>query len=155
MLRLNRHLCNLLKKQKFISLVYAEYSAEDGTFTWSGAGHEHIIVVRRTQDGDHEVEAIVTGGIILGVFDSIDDDITQSILKLNKGDAIILYTDGLTEAMDSGKQFFSLDRLIETIKRAPSLTAQDLLSHIKKTVQHHIGDSPQYDDITLVVMEKK
>jgi serine phosphatase RsbU (regulator of sigma subunit)/serine/threonine protein kinase/tetratricopeptide (TPR) repeat protein len=154
-LKLNRYLCTLLKKQKFISLAYAEYSAEEGTFTWSGAGHEHIIVVRSTQKGDHEVKSIVTGGIVLGVFDDIEDDITQTSITLNKGDKVILYTDGVTEAMDSNNKFYSLNRLIEVIKHASSLSAQDLLSHINENIRQHIGDSPQYDDITLVVMEKK
>jgi serine phosphatase RsbU (regulator of sigma subunit) len=154
-LKLNRHLCTLLKKQKFISLVYAEYSAENETFTWSGAGHEHILVVRHGQKGDHEVEAIVTGGVVLGVFDDIEDDITQKSIPLRKGDKIILYTDGVTEARNAEHEFFTLDRLIDVIKHAPSLSAEGLLSHINETIQKFIGDTVQYDDISLVVMEKQ
>lgn len=67
-LKLNKHLYKILDRQKFLTLVYAEYSTEDGTFTWSGAGHEHVIVVRDKKEGEHEVEVILTGGVILGVF---------------------------------------------------------------------------------------
>jgi serine phosphatase RsbU (regulator of sigma subunit) len=150
-LKLNVHLCKLLKKQKFISLVYAEYSAGEGTFTWSGAGHEHIIVVRNNR----EVEAIMTGGIVLGVFDDIDNDIEQKSITLNKGDKVVLYTDGVTEARNEGNEMYTLERFIEIIKQAPALPAQELLSHINEKIQHYIGNTPQYDDITLVVMERE
>jgi serine phosphatase RsbU (regulator of sigma subunit) len=152
---LNKHLCKLLNRQKFITLVYAEYSAEEGTFTWSGAGHEHVIVVRDKQEGEHEVEVILTGGVILGVFEQIEDDISQKSVTLNKGDKVILYTDGVTEARNEAKEFFTLERLVETVKQAPPLSAQDLLSHINEKVQQFIGDTPQWDDITLVVMERE
>ena len=128
---------------------------EEGTFTWSGAGHEHIIVVRNTQEGEHEVEVIVTGGVVLGVFDEIEDDISQKSITLNKGDKVILYTDGVTEARNEGNEMFTLERFIEIIEHAPSLSAQDLLSHINEKIQQFIGDTPQYDDITLVVMERQ
>jgi serine phosphatase RsbU (regulator of sigma subunit) len=155
-LRLNRHLCTLLKKQKFISLVYAEYSAEEGTFTWSGAGHEHVIVARKEQGGGRglEVELIVTGGVVLGVFDDIEDDISQKTLTLHKGDKVILYTDGVTEARNADNEMFTLEQLVEVIRQAPSLSAPELLSHINEKIQQFINDTPQYDDITLVVMER-
>ena len=153
-LKLNNHLCKLLNRQKFITLVYAEYSAEDGTFTWSGAGHEHVIVVRNKNEGEHEVEVILTGGVILGVFEQIDDDITQKSVTLHKGDKVILYTDGVTEARNEAKEFFTLERLVEIVKQAPPLSAQGLLEYINNKIQQFIGDTPQWDDITLVVMER-
>ena len=152
---LNKQLCKLLNRQKFITLVYAEYSAEDGTFTWSGAGHEYVIVVRYKQGGQQEVEVILTGGVLLGVFEKIEDDISQKSVTLNKGDKIILYTDGVTEARNEVEEFFAMERLVETIKRAPPLSAQDLLSHINEKIQQFIGDTPPWDDITLVVMERQ
>jgi serine phosphatase RsbU (regulator of sigma subunit) len=152
---LNKQLCGLLNRQKFITLVYAEYSAEDGKFTWSGAGHEHVIVVRQKQEGEHEVEVIMTGGVILGVFEKVDDEISQKSVTLNKGDKIILYTDGVTEARNEAEEFFTLERLVETVKQAPPLSAQDLLSHINEKIQQFVGDTPQWDDITIVVMERQ
>jgi sigma-B regulation protein RsbU (phosphoserine phosphatase) len=154
-IKLNRHLCKLLNRQKFITMVYAQYSAEEGTLTWSGAGHEYVIVVRNSQEGEHEVEVILTGGIILGVFEKIDEDITQKSITLNKGDKVILYTDGVTEARNAKQEFFKLERLVDVIKHAQSLSAQDLLSYISEQIQKYIGDTPQYDDITLVVMERQ
>jgi sigma-B regulation protein RsbU (phosphoserine phosphatase) len=98
---------------------------------------------------------IRTGGVVLGVFENIEEDISQKSITLNKGDKVILYTDGATEAHDAGGNFFTLDRLVEVTKQSPALSAEKLLSHITETIQKHIGDTPQYDDITLVVMEKQ
>ena len=154
-LKLNRYLCRLLDRQKFITLVYAEYAAEEGILTISGAGHEHIIIVRNKQEGKHEVESVMTGGIVLGVFENIDNEIEQKRFTLNKGDKVVLYTDGVTEARNEGNDMFTLERLIDIIKHAASLSAQELLSHINEKIHHYIGDASQYDDITLVVMERK
>jgi serine phosphatase RsbU (regulator of sigma subunit) len=152
---LNKHLCKLLNRQKFITLIYAEYSAGDGTFTWSGAGHEHVIIARHKQDGGHEVEVIMTGGVILGIFEQIEDEISQKSVTLNKGDKIILFTDGVTEARNADNNMFTMERLVETVKQAPLLSAQDLLSYIDEKIQQFIGDTPPWDDITLVVMERQ
>jgi sigma-B regulation protein RsbU (phosphoserine phosphatase) len=97
----------------------------------------------------------MTGGVILGVFEEIGDEISQKSVTLNKGDKIILYTDGVTEARNETKEFFTLERLVETVQHAPPLSAHDLLSHISKQIKQFIGDTPQWDDITLVVMERQ
>ena len=96
----------------------------------------------------------MTGGVILGVFEQIDDDITQKSVTLHKGDKVILYTDGVTEARNEAKEFFTLERLVEIVKQAPLLSAQGLLEYINNKIQQFIGDTPQWDDITLVVMER-
>lgn len=149
-LNLNRSLCEQLRQQKFISLIYAEYTSTDNNFIWAGAGHEHIIIYRASNPVD--IEVIKTGGIVLGMFEDIDDKITQKSVPLNKGDRIILYTDGATEARNPENEMFSLNRLVDTVKGVSGLPVKDLLLHIKDRVQHFIQDAPQYDDITLVVL---
>lgn len=158
-IELNKLLCKQLKQQKFISLIYAEYTTDDNTFTWAGAGHEHVLVYRASDSsstGVPEVEIIKTGGIVLGMFDDIDDNITQQSVVLNKGDGIVLYTDGVTEARNPEKDMFSLEKLVETVRIAPAnFSAKELLDYIKKTIQEFIQDAPQYDDITLVVLKRE
>ena len=85
-LKLNKHLFGQLNHQKFVSLIYAEYLAKKEMLTWSGAGHEHLILCKK-----NGVELIKAGGIVLGVFDDIDHIITQDSVKLAKGDRIVLY----------------------------------------------------------------
>jgi serine phosphatase RsbU (regulator of sigma subunit) len=152
-LNLNKHLCNLLRRQKFVSLIYAECTEGGNEFHWSGAGHEYVLVLRNS--GAHEVEEIMTGGVILGVFDRIEKDISEKIVSLQSGDKIILYTDGVTEAKNADETLFTRQRLVEALRQAPTLSAQELLVYLDQKIKEHIGDAPQYDDITLVVVEKE
>jgi serine phosphatase RsbU (regulator of sigma subunit) len=158
-LKMNNHLCMLLKEQKFVSMIYAEYSVRNGTFTWSGGGHTNFLIVRNQhpdfQQQENEVEFIESGGIILGLFHHIDNEISQQSILLNEGDRVILYTDGVTEAKNANNEFFTQNRLIDILKHAPTLSAPDLISYINEKIHHHIGNTPQSDDITIVVLERK
>lgn len=153
-LNLNSYLCHQVGRQKFVTLAYVEYSAGDKTFILSGAGHEHFIVARDGKDGEREVDAILTGGVLLGVFDNIEDEISQQYVTLNKGDKIILYTDGVTEIKNSNNEMFGLQRLIETIKTAPTLSTEEFLPYILDRLEQFRGNAEQYDDITLLVFDK-
>ncbi|MEW6586786.1 MAG: SpoIIE family protein phosphatase, partial [Nitrospirota bacterium] len=152
-LKLNRHLCNLLNRKKFVSLIYAECNEGDNVFRWSGAGHEYILVLK--DSGAPRVEEIMAGGTVLGVFDLKEEDIAEKSISLNRGDKVILYTDGVTEARNAEGSLFTRERFVEILRQSPPLSAQDLLGHIHEKVQGFIGDVPQYDDITLVILEKQ
>jgi sigma-B regulation protein RsbU (phosphoserine phosphatase) len=127
-------------------------------FTWAGAGHKNFLIVRNRhqdfQNQENEIELIVSGGIILGLFDRIDNEISQQSILLNEGDKVIFYTDGVTEAKNANNELFTQDRLIDILKHAPPLSSHDLLSYINERIQHYIGNTPQSDDITIVVMER-
>jgi len=152
-LKLNNLLCQQIAQQKFISLIYAEYSGQSGDFTWAGAGHEHIIVYRAAQgDKPANVEVIKTGGIVLGMIDNIDQMITQQSITLNPGDRIVLYTDGVTEARNPQGDMLSLQGLVSIINGLPMLGVKEFLAAIKKKIQAYIQDAARYDDITLVVL---
>lgn len=155
-IKLNRFLCKQLNQQKFISLIYAEYTSSDSTFTWAGAGHEHVIVYRAPQAQEKpKVEVIKTGGIVLGMFEDIDDKIPQQRITLNRGDRVVLYTDGATEVRNEEDDMFSLKRLVESVRQAPPLSPEGLLNYIKQSIEQFMQDTPQYDDITLVVLGRE
>ncbi|HMK49535.1 MAG TPA: AAA family ATPase [Thermodesulfovibrionales bacterium] len=151
-LKLNKHLCNLLNRQKFISLIYGECSGRDNIFRWSGAGHEYILVMR---DSGSRVEEVMAGGTVLGVFNLKEDDIAERSITLEKGDKVILYTDGVTEAKNVRDELLTRQRLVDILKQAPQLPARGLLNHINQKIREHIGDASQFDDITLVVIERE
>ena len=138
-----------LNQQKFVSLIYAEYLAKKEMLTWSGAGHEHLSLCKK-----NGVELIKAGGIVLGVFDDIDHIITQDSVKLAKGDRIVLYTDGATEAKNKENEMFTLERLVDVVKQHKDLAIEEFIVSIKNDIKQFIDDAPQYDDITLVVLEK-
>ncbi|MFA5096759.1 MAG: SpoIIE family protein phosphatase, partial [Candidatus Omnitrophota bacterium] len=103
--------------------------------------------------GQPNVEAIISGGFMLGMVPEIDEYLEDRSLSLNPGDKVILYTDGVTEARNTDEDLFGLDRLIGLIQKHGSEPAEQLLSYIKEEVYAYMGTREQYDDITLVVME--
>ena len=149
---LNRHLCGQLKQQKFVSLIYGEYSSEDNIFRWAGAGQEHVVVKRR--DGD--VEVIRTGGIILGMVEDIGDSIREQEVKLEEGDKILLYSDGVTELRDSNGEMYGMERLVEVVKEIDAGEGvRGFLNKIREELEKFKGEASQYDDITLVVLGRE
>ena len=149
LLRTNKILNQHIGGQKFMTLLYLLWNSVDRTFTYSSAGHEHILIYRK----EGNVEAIISGGFMLGMLDDIGTYLEEKQIKLNPKDKVLLYTDGVTEAENQNRERFTLERLKEAFMRHSQKPAQELMQAVKDEVYSFIGTYPQYDDITLVVME--
>jgi len=168
LLRTNRFLNKQIGGQKFMTLLYLLWQSSTRTLTYSSAGHEHILIYRNqgpattgnvgsaTSGGTaarNQVETILSGGFMLGMIPDIDKFLEERQIKLESGDKILLYTDGVTEAESASGDRFGLERLIESFQKYSQKPAQELMQAVKDDVYAFIGTYPQYDDITLVVME--
>ena len=149
LLRTNAILNKHIGGQKFMTLLYLKWQYPVLNFAYSSAGHEHILVYR----SQGQVEAIVSGGFMLGMLAKIDTFLEEKQIELGKGDKILLYTDGVTEAENREGDRFGLERLKESFLVHVRNGANDLMLAIKEDVYAFIGAHPQYDDITLVVLE--
>ena len=152
LLRTNQILNQHIGGQKFMTLLYLMWQAKTRTLTYSSAGHEHILVYR-TATG--VVEAIMSGGFMLGMVADIDKFLEEKEILLQPHDKVLLYTDGVTEAHNQAQDQFGLERLKDAFKRHGPENAADLMQSIKEEVYSFMGSYPQYDDITLVVLEAK
>ncbi|MFA5116358.1 MAG: PP2C family protein-serine/threonine phosphatase, partial [Candidatus Omnitrophota bacterium] len=149
LLSTNQMLYEHINAKKFMTMLYLTWDPSQKKLFYSSAGHEHILIYRK----DGNVEAIISGGFMLGMVPEIDEYLEDRSLSLNPGDKVILYTDGVTEARNTDEDLFGLKRLTDIISQHGHKPAQDLLSIIKEEVYTYIGTREQYDDITLVVME--
>ena len=149
LLRTNQFLNHHIGGQKFMTLLYLLWQPQSKSFAYSSAGHEHILIYRN----GGEVEAIISGGFMLGMIPEIGSFLEEREIRLQPHDKILLYTDGVTEAESQNRDRFSLDRLKEVFKKHSQKPANELMLAVKDEVYTFIGDHPQYDDITLVVME--
>lgn len=133
-----------------LTLTLLDYA--DRTLRISGQ-HEEIIIVRT----NGELERIDTRhlGFPIALEEDIADFISSKEVQLNSGDAVVLYTDGVTEAFDIDRQQYGLERLCEVVKRNHSLSAGEIKQAIVDDVRHHIGSQKVFDDITLVVLKQK
>lgn len=123
--------------------------------------HEEMIVVRSQRQPETESHAIIERidtmdlGFPIGLEADITDFIGSINIKLNSGDGVVLYTDGITEAENHQGEFYSLEKLCEIVKQNWHLTASEIRKAVINDVRSHIGKHKVYDDITLVVLKQK
>ncbi|HRP69481.1 MAG TPA: SpoIIE family protein phosphatase, partial [Turneriella sp.] len=114
--------------------------------------HEKVILVRH--DGTLEIHDTANLGIYVGLMEDISYTINLLSLTLNKGDQILLFTDGATEAENASKEQFSEKRLATAFKKYAHQSTQEIVESLKAEILAWQGDVPLMDDITLVVVRR-
>ena len=142
--KLNERLCKEGSAGLFVTLSYIIFDVKSGVASFSSGGHLPMIVVKR------EITLVdVKEGIPLGLFES---PFGEEKINFSKGDTFVLYTDGVTEAMNSKGEMFGQERLVELVKNNKSLTAEELTALIQHEVKKFEGKRKQHDDITVIVV---
>jgi len=138
-----------MQAYKNMTLALLEYKA--GVLRLSGQ-HEELIIVR--QDGAIEPIDTLDLGFPLGLESDILPFVAATEIHLNPGDLAVLYTDGVTEAMNEQREQYGLNRLYDVICRNRALTAAQVRQAILQDVRDHVAGSDVWDDITLVVLKQ-
>ena len=130
-----------------------------GKLTYADAGHEKPAFFR---NGTWELPKKPNGAVALAVFSGEDyEELTEKYhfrnhtVQLNPGDAVLQYTDGVTEATDAQDELFGEKRLVEALNRASSAQPDELLLCIHEEISAFVGDAPQFDDITMLSLRYK
>jgi sigma-B regulation protein RsbU (phosphoserine phosphatase) len=139
-----------MKSYKNMTIALLEYEA--GRLRLSGQ-HEDLIVVRAAGT----IEAIDTMdlGFPLGLESDISHFLAETDVQLYAGDLAVLYTDGITEAMDSDRQQYGLDRFHRVLLAHRHLSANDIRLAVITDVRQHIGAEAMADDWTLLILKQK
>jgi len=143
--RLNASICELDLNGRFISLVYGVLDRESRRFSYSNAGHNPPLLLRRDAAG---VEQLSAGGRILGFNES---SYSAETIQLQPGDRLVFYTDGVTETRNPEGEEFGAARLIEAATRYRMLPAGELKQELLDSARRH-GDGHFEDDATVIVM---
>ena len=143
-----------IKEDMFISMAYAILTEGSPTITLCRAGHDAPLLYRAL---DRSVSKINPPGMALGidsggVFNRVTADFS---LTLEHDDCLILYTDGVTEALDSAGDEFGMSNVIRSIQASASEGAAGIIARLTDDVRKFVGNHPQHDDITLIVIRKK
>lgn len=133
----------------FLSAVYAVLNTESGRLIYSNAGHNRPLWYRAASK---TIEELSARGIILGSFAHIE--LEERSIDIGPGDALIFFTDGVTEAMNEADEFFGLGRLVKLLGKNGTGSAQDILRAIIDAYNDFTGDTPQYDDVTCLVVKR-
>jgi sigma-B regulation protein RsbU (phosphoserine phosphatase) len=144
--RLNRFLSEDIETGRFMTLFYGELSLREKHLTYVRAGHNEPVIYRREAD---TFEELGEGGVALAVID--DFEFTSSgPIPIGKGDMIVLYTDGIVEAMSPAREPFGIERMKEILRKHRDLTAKEITGKIRQAVRDHTGTDAREDDLTVV-----
>ncbi len=139
-----------MNADKNLTLSVVDY--QNGSLRLSGS-HEEMIVVR--QNGSLERINTILLGLPLGLDQDITDFIGQTEVRLEQGDVVVLYTDGITEATNIDGQMYGLDRLCEVVRQHRQHSSSLIQKAVIQDLKTFIGSQEVYDDITLLVMKQR
>jgi serine phosphatase RsbU (regulator of sigma subunit) len=144
------HNVRRMETDKKLTLSLLDYQA--GTLRLTGQ-HEEVLVVRKNR----EIERIDTIdlGVIVGMMENISRFISCQEIKLEAGDGIVLYTDGITEAGIPNKECYGVERLCDVVSRHWHESTLEVRQAVVEDVKQYIGDQKMSDDITLLVLKQK
>ena len=144
----NKDLCENNDSGMFVTSWLGMLNIKTGEICYVNAGHNPPVINK----ADGETYYLKSrAGFVLGGFDTVK--YKENKLTLSKGDRILLYTDGVTEATNTKEELFGEDRLLEFIKANDSLDIYSLLDSLKKDIDTFAMGTEQFDDITTVVLE--
>ncbi|MGE5139690.1 MAG: PP2C family protein-serine/threonine phosphatase, partial [Rudaea sp.] len=134
----------------FATAFYAVLDQSTGEITYSNAGHNPPLLYRRAEQDLIELEG---HGLALGVLPG--SHIPERHLNLRPGDTLLMYTDGITEALSPGGEEYGTPRLADLIAANNRMCAGDLVDEILRSVYDFAGGAPQFDDMTMVVLQRE
>jgi len=144
--KVNYLLFESLERENYVTAVYGVLDTKSKILTFSNGGHNPPILYRP----NGAIEYLTEGGIALGMFPNSTYE--ERSIPLNKGEVIVFYTDGITEAMNEKREEFGVKRLEEIIRNNPSLPARDLQTKIIDRINEFAGGK-RSDDLTMMVIK--
>ena len=131
----------------FVTVFYAILDGQERTLSYVNAGHNPPLLLH----ADGTFEELGPTGPVIGLVD--DPGYEEGQVRLRKGDVLVMYTDGITEAINVREEMFSDERLREVVRASADLPASAMAGAIRDAVQAFCGDASQFDDMTILVLK--
>ncbi len=149
MIRANKRIKKDIKSGMFVAMLYAVLDGRNRILSFCSAGQTQPI---RFSPETGEAHLVETEGdrFPLGILDEADYQETR--IRLEPGDRLVFYTDGIVEAMNANREMFGFDRLLQVVREAGSMNADHLLKEISNQVNEFCGGASQSDDLTVIVV---
>lgn len=147
--RINSLVYDNTPQDMFITLFVASFDPRSRELGYVNAGHNPPIMLK----AEGSISRLETGGLLLGVTDSVEYE--EGSVSLGTGDIVLLYTDGVTEAMDEREREFGEQRLIDVLRANADRDLATILSAIEEDVVRFTGCEEFRDDFTLVALRTK
>lgn len=144
----NNQLCGESVESMFVTVWMAIIDLTTGEGIAANAGHEHPI--RRNAGGTYELLKY-RHSVPVATMDGMH--FREHTFKLNPGDRIFVYTDGIPEAINTNAEEYGTDRLVELLNKCGDLPFEELLKKVSEDVKQFAGKEPQFDDMTMVIFD--
>ncbi|HKJ80950.1 MAG TPA: PP2C family protein-serine/threonine phosphatase [Ignavibacteriaceae bacterium] len=132
----------------FASMLYLQIEPGSGKINYVNAGHLPPFILR-----GENIEETEKGDAAIGIIK--DSPFTERSVELNPGESFIVFSDGVTEAISEAGQFFGKQRLINTVKKFHSRSADKLGEAITQQVEYFTGNAPRSDDLSLIILKRE
>jgi len=155
----NRIIAPHLDDRSFITMTYAVVDSEQRTFTYARAGHCPLVYMPGVRDEGDVLRAamMAPNGMVLGLKldggEMFERVLEESTLALGVDDVLILFTDGISEAMNMDGDCFGENRLIQIVEEQGHAPVDELREHILRDIHRFSGGAPQHDDMTMLVLK--
>ena len=133
----------------FVTAWIGIINLETGSLRYVNAGHNPPVLIR---DGLPEFLR-AKSGLVLAAME--DMPYTENVLEMNRGDRMLLYTDGITEAENSAHELFGDDRLLECLLHTAGDSVEETMKKVDASVAGFVKDHDQFDDMTMMCIEYK
>ena len=147
-LSVNQYLADNTPANRFVTLFVAELDPSDGTLKYINAGHNPPLMAR----SDGTVGQLSSGGFPLGIIPGAEFEIGET--RLNPGEALVVYSDGVSEANNLRGDEFGMDRLTEVVRKNLRSSASGLRDKVESALSAFTQTAPANDDITLVIVKR-
>jgi phosphoserine phosphatase RsbU/P len=134
---------------RFVTFFFGELNPENGDFKYINAGHNPPFIINK----DGSIKFLTNGGIILGILEK-EINYNSGYEKIQNEDLIVLYTDGVTEALNSSFEEFGEKKLLSFLHEFSGFNSSEIANIILEKIVIHSSGMPQHDDITMVVIKK-
>lgn len=153
--KINDYLHRSTLSKSYATFFYAQLDQATRELRYVNAGHNPPYLVRRGGDASSvdgiEIKELNVGGMVLGLFPELAYE--EAAVALQRGDVLIAFTDGVTEALNAAEEEFGEDRLKEVIRGSLHLAAAEISARLSEALRLWIRDTAQYDDLTFVVIK--
>lgn len=145
----NDLLCEENLNSMFVTVLYGIYDTQTGEITYTNAGHDRPYLLHK----DGSVEEVNSDiNLALGVMGGFT--FKQNSIRLEEGDALVMFTDGVPEAEDQDHNQFGQERLKETLSTQQGAASREIVEKITANVKDFAGEATQFDDITQLVIKR-
>jgi sigma-B regulation protein RsbU (phosphoserine phosphatase) len=134
----------------FVTLFYGVLDPRWGIFNFVNAGHTKPVLYRAASG---KMEELYTNGMALGVEPGID--LAEKSVKLEPGDLVLMYTDGISEALDVHGEFYGERRIRSTLKKLAAGSSREILDEVQRSVLNFSRGRSSSDDATAILIKRK